>query len=116
LALIATVAITFLWAAWAMDAQVSTGTIIVEVQDSSGAYIPSGAIRLLHVGSGQVRTGVTAANGAFRAPFMPVGEYSIRVEVPGFKSKTTTGLILQVDQNATITVAVEPGEVREIVE
>jgi Carboxypeptidase regulatory-like domain len=112
----ATVAVILLSAPWGMHAQVSTGTISLEVQDSSGAFIPGGTVTLTHVGSGQVRTGLTAANGAFRAPFMPVGEYSIRVEVPGFKSNTTTGLILQVDQNATITITVEPGEVRELVQ
>ncbi len=97
-------------------AQVAAGTINVEVQDSSGALIPGGIITLTHVGSGQVRTGVTSASGTFRAAFMPVGEYSIRVEAPGFKSKTTTGLVLQVDQNAAITLVLEPGEVRESVQ
>ena len=99
-----------------LQSQVSTGTINVEVQDSSGALIPGAATRLTHIGSGQVRSGTTAETGTFRGAFMPVGEYSINVEAPGFKKKTVTGLILQVDQNATITVMLEPGEVREVVE
>ncbi len=97
-------------------AQVAAGTINVEVQDSSGALMPGGTITLTHVSSGQIRTGMTSASGTFRAAFMPVGEYSIRVEAPGFKSKTTTGLVLQVDQNAAITLVLEPGEVRESVQ
>src|SRR5260370_13098100 len=55
-------------------AQVAAGTFNVEVQDSSGALIPGGIITLTHVGSGQVRTGGTAASGTFRAACMPDGQ------------------------------------------
>src|SRR3984893_18199763 len=113
---IAPLAISLLWLATVGHAQVNSGTINVEVQDSSGAIMPGAAITLTHVGSGQVRQGTASATGTFRAPFMPVGEYTIRVEVPGFKSKTITGVTLAVDQNPTITVALDPGEVREVVE
>src|SRR3989442_13811774 len=97
-------------------AQVAAGTINVEVQDSSGALMPAANVTLTHISSGQTRTGVTAVNGAYRAAFMPVGEYSIKVEAPGFKGKTVAGFVLRVDQNATDSVGLDPGEVREIVE
>src|SRR5438067_5911971 len=113
---IAVLAISVLSAAAPGYSQVTSGTINVEVQDSSGAVMPGGAITLTHLASGQIRRGVAAATGAFRASFMPVGEYTIRVEAAGFKSKTVAGLTLAVDQNATITVTLEPGEVREVVE
>lgn len=96
--------------------QVTSGTINVEVQDSSGAVIGGAKIRLLHVTSGQVRLGVNTATGIFRASFMPVGEYSITVEAPGFRTKTLGGIILQVDQNTTIPVTLDVGSVQEVVE
>ena len=96
--------------------QVTTGTINVEVQDSSGGVVAGAAIRLLHVSSGQERSGASSATGVFRGAFMPVGEYSIRVEAPGFRTKTLAGIILQVDQNATIPVTLDVGAVQEIVE
>jgi hypothetical protein len=95
--------------------QVTSGTINVEVQDSSGAIISGATIRLIHVASGQVRQGVSTTT-IFRASFMPVGEYSITVESPGFRTKTLGGLVLQVDQNATIPVTLEVGSVQEVVE
>src|SRR5438128_1305160 len=95
--------------------QVSTGTINVEVQDSSGAMIPEASVRLTHLGTGQVRTGV-APQGTLRTTFLPLGRYQITVESPGFKTKTISGVDLRVDQDATISVVLLPGEVREIVE
>lgn len=99
-----------------LRAQVTTGTLNVEVQDASGAVIEGASVRIRHVSSGQERLGASTATGLFRAPFMPVGEYSIRVEYSGFRAKTLAGIILQVDQNTTIPVVLEVGSVQEAVE
>ncbi len=95
--------------------QVSTGTINVQVQDSSGAAVPAALITLTHVSTGQTRQGTSNERGEFLASFLPVGEYSITAEFSGFKRKTISGLALRVDQTARITVVLEPGEVREVV-
>jgi hypothetical protein len=96
--------------------QVTTGTISVEVSDSSGAVIAGAEVMLTHIASAQPRAGTTNETGTFRAAFMPVGEYSIRVGATGFTTKTLGGIILQVDQNTTIPVRLEPGAVQEVVE
>jgi hypothetical protein len=38
---------------------------------------------------------ITGENGAFRAPALPVGRYSVRVELTGFQTQTQRGLILE---------------------
>ncbi|MDP2999335.1 MAG: TonB-dependent receptor [Bryobacterales bacterium] len=96
--------------------QVSTGTINVEVQDSTGAVVPGATVDLKHVSTSQARQGKTNDSGQFRAAFLPVGEYTVSAEAAGFKRKTITGLVLRVDQNTTITAVLVPGEIREIVE
>jgi hypothetical protein len=112
---IAALAIPFLWAV-AASAQVSSGTIHIQVQDSSGAIVPGSAVLLTHVASGQTRRGTVSEDGIFRASFMPVGEYTIQVDAPGFKTTALTGVTLEVDQTATIPVVLVPGGVREVVE
>jgi hypothetical protein len=77
--------------------QVSTGTIVVAVQDPSGAVVPGADVTLLHVSTGQTRRGQTNETGQFRATFLPIGEYTLRTGSKGFKSNTTTGLLLSVD-------------------
>ena len=72
-------------------AQVSTGTINVEVQDSSGAAAPGAAITLTHVATGQTRDGKSNDRGEFLATFLPVGTYSLTAELAGFKRKTIAG-------------------------
>jgi Carboxypeptidase regulatory-like domain/TonB dependent receptor len=96
--------------------QVSTGTVNVEVQDASGAVVPGAGVTLTRAATGEVRRGSTNERGAFRASFVPVGEYTLAVESPGFKRKTVTGLQLRVDQDATLAVVLEPGDVVETVE
>ena len=102
--------------ALALPAQVSTGTINLEVKDQTGALIPGAAVQLQHAGTGTVREGTTNERGGFRAAFMPVGEYVITATMQGFKRQTMRGLNLQVDQDANVAVVLQPGEVRETVE
>lgn len=47
---------------------------------------------------------------------MPVGEYSVTAAATGFSTKTLEGIILQVDQNTTIPITLDPGAVTEMVE
>lgn len=96
--------------------QVSTGTINVQVQDTSGAVVPGASVILTHVQTGQVRQGEANEVGSLRVTFLPIGEYTIAAEAAGFKKKVISGLVLRVDQNTTVTVTLEPGEVREVVE
>jgi hypothetical protein len=88
----------------------------VLVQDSSGASVVGAGVTLTHVSTGQTRKGETNETGQLRVTFLPIGEYTLTAESPGFKTSTTTGLILRVDQNTTVTAVLVPGEVREIVE
>lgn len=96
--------------------QIGTGTMNVTVQDSTGAVIPGATVNITHVQTGQVRQGQTNGEGLFRAPFLPIGSYTVSAESAGFKKQVISGLDLVVDQNATITVALEPGEVKEVVQ
>jgi hypothetical protein len=97
-------------------AQVSTGTINVEVKDSSGARIPGASLTFTAPATGFSREAATNERGEYRASFMPIGEYTITAALQGFKRQTLRGLVLRVDQDANISLTLEPGEVREIVE
>ena len=110
--------VIFMLLAWAAmtAAQVSTGTIHLTVNDSTGAVVPGATITLTQTATGQTREGATNDRGESRASFMPIGDYSITVSMPGFKRQTIHGLNLRVDQDANVTVTLQPGEVRETIE
>ena len=97
-------------------AQGGKATINGAVTDPTGALVPEAKVTITDVTTGQPRDVVTAADGGFTAPFLPVGEYSITVSHPGFKSKTQTGITLTTDQIATVNIVLEVGEVTQRIE
>jgi hypothetical protein len=96
-------------------AQLPTGTILGVVRDSSGGVVPDAAVTIRNTDTGFTRTLTTGEDGAFRAPALPVGQYSIKVEKTGFQVVTRTGLTLEVGQelvsNATLQVGSSTQEV-----
>ncbi len=97
-------------------AQTSTGTIVGQVEDSSGAALPSASVKLTLLATGTTRDTRTNGVGAFSAPVIPPGQYSITVAAPGFAEKTLTGITLLVDQTLNLTITMQPGSVGQTVE
>src|SRR5437879_240012 len=77
-------------------AQQNTGTILGVVKDSSGAVIPGVSVTVVNEETNLTRTVITGENGAFRAPALPVGRYTVRTELTGFQTQTQRGLVLEV--------------------
>jgi len=59
------------------------------------------------------RTTVTDANGSYTLPNLPIGPYRLEVSLPGFKSYSRTGLVLQVNDAPVINVELSVGAVEE---
>src|SRR5438552_907493 len=97
-------------------AQVATGTINVTVADATGAMVPGASIKVTNNGTGLLRAGVANERGELSIPYLPVGQYSIVVEIAGFKRTSIDQVVLQVDQTASVHVTLQPGEVREMIE
>src|SRR5690242_18460113 len=82
--------------------QGATAGIYGSVSDSQGAIIPGAKVTVTHIGTNHTRAIVTNQAGEFTAPLLPVGEYRIVVEQPGFKRYQQSGILLQVNDNARI--------------
>ena len=104
----------FLLFASAARAQLDTGTITVAVRDATGAVVPQANVVLRNENTGvEVRTGVTNEQGNFNAPLIPSGSYSVHVELRGFKSLRQSGVYLRVNEQLTVQVALQVGELTE---
>src|SRR5687767_14401511 len=68
-------------------AQASTGTILGVVSDSSGAVIPGVTITIQNVATGFRRAAISGEDGSYRAPALPVGNYTVRFELTGFQTQ-----------------------------
>lgn len=106
--------ITLLAFASVMSAQLDTGTITVNVKDTSGSAVPGANVILRNENTGvAVRSGTTNDQGNLNLPLIPSGSYSAHVESKGFKAYQQSGIYLQVNQQLTLQVALQVGEVSE---
>ena len=83
------------------------------VSDATGAVVPGAPVKTTQTDTGQVRTTVTANDGSYVLPNLPVGPYTLEVTVPQFNSYVQSGIILQVGTNVAVNVALNVGSVTQ---
>src|SRR5262245_41090142 len=97
-------------------AQVEQATITGTVTDKSGAVIPDAKVIVTNISTQVVRETKTTGDGHYTAPYLPVGQYEVAVEMAGFKRAQVKDVTLRVGFIATVDVSLEPGAVTEAVE
>jgi hypothetical protein len=113
---------TRLLAAWILlpitfltsQAQEVTGNILGTVVDSSGSPISGATVTVISSDRHQVvRSLETDSEGSFVATLLPIGNYSLRAEKPGFKAAVEKGIELHVSDKLTFRLKLEVGQVTE---
>jgi hypothetical protein len=96
--------------------QATTGQIVGQVTDATGAVIPKAAITATDENKGVTFTGVTDASGRFTVLNMPPGSYSVTASVPGFAESKFTHAVLTIDQNMALNFKLQVGAANASVE
>jgi hypothetical protein len=96
-------------------AQTPTGSIEGVVVDTSGAVIPGVTVVITHEPTAAAREVTTDGAGVFRAPLLPVGPYTVKAALPGFKSFEQAGIQLSIGQTAALRIELAPGNITESV-
>ena len=96
-------------------AQNPTGSVTGLVQDPTGAVVKDAALVATDVDTKTVFRTISAADGNYNFPALPIGHYSIDVSSPGFKSNERTGLTIVVDQHAQVDFTLVAGSAGEVV-
>src|SRR5437899_7032069 len=91
----------------------ATAQIAGTVRDESGAIIPGVEIKVTQTATGAVRTTLSNEEGRYVFANLALGPYMLEANQPGFKSFILTGIVLQVDSNLTIEVALKVGALGE---
>ncbi|MBA2353769.1 MAG: TonB-dependent receptor [Acidobacteria bacterium] len=112
---IVVIVLAVLAAAGSLHAQVTTATLMGLVRDASGSVIPGATVVATHDATGVPRETVTDANGDFVLTALPNGSYSVRIELAGFNTLTSSGLSLGSGQTAQHTFTLEIGTMEETV-
>jgi len=93
---------------WIASAGVG-GSISGTVKDPSGAAIVKASVTLINTGTG-IRQSTTAdGSGTYVFPVLPVGNYVLEVNQPGFKAYRRSGIVLDTSSAMLLDVVLQVG-------
>jgi len=95
------------------EAQLYSGSLTGVVRDPSGAVVPGAEVKLTDVGKRYDYTARSDAGGRYLLRPLPPSTYRLSVEAKGFRLYVQDGIVLDVNQNATIDVALRVGATNE---
>ena len=82
------VALTWIWCPLSVFAQVNTGDIVGRITDTSGGVLPGVTVAVEHVNTGASRAQVTSDTGDYTFTLLPIGTYTVKMELQGFTTQT----------------------------
>ncbi|MBL8232124.1 MAG: TonB-dependent receptor [Bryobacterales bacterium] len=86
-------------------------TLIGRVTDPSGAVLAGAQITATQEATQSTTTTTTSTEGYFALASLPVGRYTVMVELKGFSTEKRSGLLLQVGQTVRSDFELKLGEV-----
>src|ERR1700722_5721943 len=98
-----------------MCAQTTTGRIIGNVHDQSGAAVAGAALTVTDLQRGIVRNVTTDDSGGYVVSNLEPGVYSVRAEAKGFKSVERRDILIEVATDVTVEIPLSPGDVKETI-
>lgn len=97
----------------AVVAQVGTGSIRGSVTDPSGAVVPNAAVTVRNVQTGISNKLVSDADGRYAAPSLPIGQYEVQIQAPGFETAVREKIDLAVGEQREVNVALALGQMSQ---
>src|SRR3989442_3627588 len=97
---------------WAQATAQISGT----VKDQSGAVLPGVEVMATQTDTGIARSAVTNETGSYVLPNLAIGPYRLEAALPGFRTFSQTGIVLQVNSNPVVNPVLQVGQVSEQIE
>jgi hypothetical protein len=88
----------------------STGRILGTVTDQSGGTVSGATVTVLDKDRGVSRNLISDDAGAYSAPNLTPGNYTVRAESKGFKTFERQNIVLEVGKEVRIDATLQPGE------
>jgi hypothetical protein len=93
----------------------TTGNITGTVRDPQGAAVPKAEVTVAEEKTGTTRTVTANDDGFYNIPSLPAGVYTVSTSPAGFKKTIATGVELHVNENKTVNLDLQVGQVTETV-
>src|SRR5678815_4461523 len=94
------------------QAQVTTADILGRVTDSSGAVLPGASITIVNTATRDTRTLVSNETGDYVFNLLPIGTYTVTIELQGFGTQMSTVMVSSGDR-ARVDAKLSLGTVSE---
>jgi hypothetical protein len=93
----------------------STATVQGTVTDQKGSVIPGAKVTARNQATGIERSSQTDSDGNYQIAALPVGNYTIEVQVQGFKTELVTSLSVEVGRTIVKNFQLEVGAIEQSV-
>ena len=97
-------------------AQSTGGRIRGTVVDPSGGAVPSANVTLRNEATGSERAAQSGATGEYVFLEVPVGTYTVELQLPGFKKYVRKGVTLELNEILTLDIPLQLGGSTDVVE
>ncbi len=97
-------------------AQSTGGRIRGTVTDESGGAIAGAKVILINEGTNAAREVLTSATGEYLFLEVPVGTYTVDINQPGFKKYSRKGIVLVLNEIASVDITLQVGSTVDTVE
>lgn len=104
--------VAFATVVWAQTSRVA-GTVQGTVVDQTGSAVAGALVTLRNPATNRTRPTSTDVEGFFRVSELPVGQYEIRVQAPGFSLYTNYALVVSIGRVSQLTVRLVPALVQQ---
>src|SRR5689334_22118168 len=95
--------------------QGNAGRILGAISDQTGGAVVGATVTVSDVQRGTSRTLTADETGAYNAPNLLPGTYTVRAEFKGFKPIERPNVGLQVGQEIRVDLTLQPGEQTQVI-
>ena len=91
------------------SAQMNSGELSGVVRDESGGVLPGATVTASHTATGFTVERVTDLDGRFFMSALPIGEWEVVVELPGFRRSVRPGIVLKIGRTLELEYTLDFG-------
>jgi hypothetical protein len=96
--------------------QETRGAIQGRVTDPSGATVAGAQVRAANAATGVEVTAVTNESGSYALPYLLPGNYTVSVQVTGFKKSIRNGIELRINDRVDVDFELQVGQAAESID
>ena len=106
-------AVVLIASAFHLQAQTVTGSILGNVQDSSGSAVPNVEITIVNQDTGVERVTAGTAEGIYNVPSLAAGRYTVGAKAVGFSPVEVKDVVVRVGSDARVDLKLTVGQITQ---